>query len=625
MLPWILLGAATAAQAQRVSTTTGATVNKQGVTELYGNKFGRPGYNDTFDYVIIGGGNAGATIAARLALDPANYSVAVIETGDFYELTDGNRTQVPGLNFIDSVFFPNGDGPTAVLYAMETEPQPGYDDRQLNYYAGHTFGGSTASNAMAYHRATVGSFDQWVNLTGDDFWSWENAYAAYKKSCKFHPPDYTKIDPSLNITWDPSAFDDEGGPLHVSYGNYQGPFGPSMDIAMEKAGLAPIGSFNSGNLMGYGTLTVTVDTDTATRSSSETSFLQAGARGSDQFKIYPNTQAKRITFDDAKKATGVEVQANFADLSMTYNVQARKEVIVSAGVWHSPQLLMVSGIGPAETLKQHGIDVVVDSPGVGQNEEDQPTVPGLFKVNVTTYTQLMAGNEAVMAAAVEEYLNHQSGQLSASGAGKALAFEKIPEEYRKGYSNSTLAALAKYPEDWPEVEWAPYEPGMPATGEVGPDDYYLSFSGVMLAALSRGNMTITSADMADPPVVNPNWLGAEGDAEQAYGIVQRMREIASYASIIQEEILPPPNVTGKEDTIKWLRDNMAYIFHGSSTCRMGPDDNPENVVDSRARVKGVTGLRVVDASSFPSLPPGHPMSTVYMFAERIAESILGGN
>ncbi|XXH00675.1 hypothetical protein Hte_007025 [Hypoxylon texense] len=620
MLPWILLIAGAAVAQGQGPPTVGASINSQGVTEIYGNKFGRPGYNDTYDYIIIGGGNAGATIAARLALDPANYSVAVIETGNFYELTDGNRTQVPGLNYVDTVLFPNGAGPTAVLFALETEPQPGYDDRQLNYYAGHTFGGSTASNAMAYHRATVGSFDQWANLSGDDFWSWENVYPAYKKSCTFHPPDYTKIDPSLNITWDPSAFDQDGGPLHVSYGNYQGPFGPSMDIAMEKAGLAPIGSFNSGNLMGYGTLTVTVDPRTATRSSSETSFLQAAAKGSEQFRIYPNTLARRITFDEDKKASGVEVRANFADVSVNYHLAARKEVIVSAGV-----LLMVSGIGPSATLQQHGIDVVVDSPGVGQNEEDQPTIPGLFKVNVTTYTQLMAGNADAMAAAVEEYLNHQAGQLSASGAGKALAFEKIPDEYRRDYSNSTLAGLASFPADWPEVEWAPYEAGFPPTGEVGPDDYYLSISGVMLAALARGNVTITSADMLDPPVVNPNWLGVEGDAEQAYAIVQRMREIASYASIVEQEILPGPNVTGKDATIRWLRDNMGYIFHGASTCRMGPDSDPENVVDSRARVKGVTGLRVVDASAFPSLPPGHPMSTVYMFAEKIAESILGGN
>lgn len=137
---------------------------------------------------------------------------------------------------------------------------------------------------------------------------------------------------------------------------------------MDATGFSPIPGLNSGKLIGYGTITSAVDIRTATRDTSESSFLQAGARGSKNLKIYPNTLVKRVTFDAQKRATGVDVRVNSANVKLNYHLTAAKEVIVSAGVWHSPQLLMLSGIGPSATLEKHGIDVVSDLPGVGQNE-----------------------------------------------------------------------------------------------------------------------------------------------------------------------------------------------------------------------------------------------------------------
>ena len=179
--------------------------------------------------------------------------------------------------------------------------------------------------------ATVGTFDRWAEQVGDDFWKWDNVYPAYKKSVTFQPPDFTKIDPSIKITYDPSAFSSDGGPLHVSYGNYQGAYGPSLDEALEASGFALIAGFNSGKLFGYGTATATIDTRTATRDSSETSFLQEAA-GRSRIKIYPQALATRILFDGQKKATGVEVQSNIATGNFKYYLTARKEVILSAGV-----------------------------------------------------------------------------------------------------------------------------------------------------------------------------------------------------------------------------------------------------------------------------------------------------
>lgn len=221
---------------------------------------------------------------------------------------------------------------------------------------------------MAAISPTVGTFDKWAAQVDDDFWTWENVYPAYKKSCRFQPPDFTKIDPAINLTWDRTAFGDAGGPLHISYGNYFGPSGPALQDAMKADGFKPIPGLNSGSLIGYGAMTAALDTRTATRDSSETSFLQVGVRAAIQLKLYPDTLVKRVTFDDQKRATGVDVRVNAANVDLSYHLKAAKEVIVSAGVWHSPQILMLSGIGPSATLKKHGIDVVSDLPGVGQNE-----------------------------------------------------------------------------------------------------------------------------------------------------------------------------------------------------------------------------------------------------------------
>lgn len=154
----------------------------------------------------------------------------------------------------------------------------------------------------------------------------------------------------------------------MSYGNHFGASGTSLQGAMKGAGLTAIPGLNSGKLIGYGTMTATIDIRTATRDSSETSFLQMGAQDSSSLKIYPNTLVKRVTFDGQKRATGVDVQANLANVKLDFQLSARKEVILSAGVWHSPQILMVSGVGPSATLSKYGIEVVSDLSGVGQNE-----------------------------------------------------------------------------------------------------------------------------------------------------------------------------------------------------------------------------------------------------------------
>ncbi|RDW80306.1 versicolorin B synthase [Coleophoma cylindrospora] len=630
---------ATAVAVYALDDTIGASIDAQGVTQLYGNSFGRPGYNETYDYVVVGGGNAGSVIAARLAL--GGYSVAVVEAGSFYEITDGNRTQVPGYNYVDTSTQPTGYTPLPNRWSLFTVPQPGYNNREVFYGTGQTFGGSTATNFGGFNRATEGTFDdKWAKEVNDDFWTWANVYPAYKKSMHFAEPDFSKIDPTLNITFDPTAYDAEGGPVWLSFGNNQGLYGPSLEAAMEASGFDRLQDLDAGKLIGFGTAKATLDTRTATRSTAE-AFLQMAAKGSD-IKLYPNALATSIAFDANKKATGVNVMSNVAtSTQLTYHLSVNKEVIVTAGVWRSPQLLMVSGIGPADTLQQHGIDVVADLPAVGQNQWDQPSMPMLFQVSVETHTQFIAGIPEVVAEQVGLYLNNQSGMLSGIGAGQAVgkrprhhhpeshlltpaAFDKFSLSKRANFSASTQAWLDSFPSDWPDVQIIPMES---ATYPGAPDDaFFMLVSASILSPKSKGNMTISSASMLDSPVISPNWLEDDADVEMAYATFQRLREIGSNwnSSVNLGEAFPGATLSGKANITEWLRNNMIQMSHGTSSCKMGTD-NQTSVVDSRGRVYGVTGLRVGDSSAFPFCPPGLPMSGAYMFGEKIAETILEGN
>ena len=177
---------------------------------------------------------------------------------------------------------------------------------------------------------TAGSLDQWADIVGDPAWSWDNVYPFFRLSCNFTPPNYEKIDPSINITYDEGAYNPNGGPLQISYGNYRYSYGESLSQGLEAIGLSPVAGVNSGNLIGYASSTVSVDPNTATRSSSETSFLQSAA-GNTSIKLYPNTLAKRILFDDDRRATGVVVQATSLH-NFTWTISANREVIVSSGV-----------------------------------------------------------------------------------------------------------------------------------------------------------------------------------------------------------------------------------------------------------------------------------------------------
>ncbi|TVY17343.1 Dehydrogenase patE [Lachnellula arida] len=536
-------------------------------TGLMGSHYGVPGFNETFDYVVIGGGTAGLTIATRLAQQ--GNQVAVIEAGGFYEIDNGNLSSIPG----DSAYFV-GSNPALnnpfIDWEIHTTPQVGLGGRTMLYTSGKTFGGGSARNYMLYQRPL-------------------------------------------------------GGPLKVTYSNWANALSSWLIRSLQTLGLKEAPDFVSGSLLGYQYVAATMDRETQTRSSSETSFLREGIEQTNLI-LYPNTLAKKIILDSNKTARGVNIARN--DVSWT--LSANKEVILSTGTFHSPQLLMVSGIGPKETLNQYGIPVISALAGVGQNMWDHIIFGVSYPVGVQTHSQL--SNPAFAAQQLDDYLTRRTGILSSTGA-DILGWEHLPSNLTNTFSNITKEGLADFPLDWPDIELLfldGYSGNQSDFLEGSPHDgrQYASVSAALVKPFGRGNVTISSADIAISPVVNPNFLADPRDQEVAIAAFKRARQVFQANSILPiivgAEAYPGANITTDAQILDSLKIQAGPVYHASCTNAMGTADDPLAVVDSHAKVFGVTGLRVVDASALPFLPPGHPQATIYMLAEKIAALIAAG-
>lgn len=392
-----------------------------------------------------------------------------------------------------------------------------------------------------------------------------------------------------------------------------------------------IDGFNSGKLLGSAYGTLTVNGRNAHRSSSESSFLQASIKNGTSLTVYKNSLAQRILFDSNKTAVGVQVstQGTYGTPSVDFVLHARNEVIVSAGVFQSPQLLMVSGIGPGDQLKRYNIPPIHDLPGVGQNMWDHVLFGVGYRVNVQTASARL-NNPSLNVQASEAFLTNGTGPLSTFGGGY-YGWEKLPEPYRSKISESSRNELAKkFPADWPELEYLPSSgySGFRQNNSLDPvDGYNYAFlNAAIVSPLSRGSVTIQSANMSTPPLINPNWLAAAPDRELAIQAVHRLRQLWQYLAkqglALGDEILPGANVTTDRDILDYIGQSLIEVYHAASTCKMGPSSDKNAVVNAKGQVYGTKRLRVVDASAFPLLPPGHPQATVYALAEKIAAEIL---
>jgi choline dehydrogenase len=524
-----------------------------------------------------------------------------------------------------------------VDWDLLSTPQTSAGGRRIHYAQGKTLGGSSALNTMAYHRATVGSYQLWADVVGDQSYTFSRLLDYFKQSSTLTPPNFKKRNASnATALYDSAAFDNRfHGPLQVSWANWVDPTQSWLARALQAIGqtLSPSG-LSSGTVIGGAWVPTTIDPKDATRSTSKSSYLEAVLQNKKaRITVHLHSQASKVIFDRTKRATGVAVLSDGKE----YVISARKEVVLSAGVFHSPQILQLSGkvsyslalaartnssgIGPAKLLYSHSISVISDLAGVGQNLQDQiffNVLRGISVPNTGTYL----ATPAQQAFAVNQYLTNATGPYSSAGG--YLSFEKLPAKSRESLSPRTSDLLAKFPSDWPEIEYI-------ASGFPG-DFLNLTtvgaISGTLLTPSSKGNVTIKSSSILDQPVIDLNWLGDPADGEILVAAFKRVREAWNSSAIanivVGPEITPGASVSTDAQILEFIRTAAQPIWHATSTCAMGKAGQPGAVVDSRARVFGVKGLRVVDASAIPFSLPGHPQSSVYMLAEKIAENILKG-
>jgi choline dehydrogenase len=477
-------------------------------------------------------------------------------------------------------------------------------------------------SVLTFNRSTEGAFQEWANLVDDQSYTFNNLLPYFKKSCHLTAPDYTKRNTNATVTYNAAAFDNTlNGPLQISWPNWGSPLNTWIEQGFAAVGIPQAADFNSGSLFGYSWVSTTINPSGEVRDSSQTSFL-AQAMANTGISVYLRTMAKKILFKNGNVASGVQVQT----LGITYTLTARKEVILSAGAFQSPQMLMVSGIGPPATLQSFGIPVISALAGVGQNMWDHVMFGTTYPVNVTTGTTLVSNLE-LAASATLDYVTG-TGPLTAPGFG-VLGFEKLPAASRTEFSNATVSTLATLPSDWPEVEYLGLD-GILGYWHNALDQFvdgnYGSVGSALVAPFSRGNVTIQSADSNVAPLINPNFLSHPADIDVSLAAFKRTRYVWAASGVTTgPEYLPGASVSTDDEIIEWIRSSAMTVWHAASTCAMGVSSNPMAVVDSTAKVFGVTGLRVVDASIFPILPPGHPQSACYVLAEKIADDILSGN
>ncbi|KAL2827960.1 hypothetical protein BDW59DRAFT_143591 [Aspergillus cavernicola] len=576
------------------------------------------GNDVTYDYVVVGGGTAGLAIAARLAESP-DVTIAVVEAGGHYETEGGPLSIIPGFAGTANT----GTDPSDVSpidWNFVAEPLAEANNRELRYARGKTLGGSSARHYMVYQRGTKGTYDQWADITGDSSWEWDSVLPYFKKSCELTPVNMTGRFDNTSVTYNPAAFDPAGAPLQVTWPNFGSPFSTYVETGLESIGVLSSTDFNSGNLNGSAWASITINPQSQKRDSSETSFLNSAVRNSSPLQVYEHTMATRLLFDGTT-ATGVLVES----AGVPFTINARKEVIVSAGAFQSPQLLMVSGIGPRDILESHNIPVLQDLPGVGQNLWDHPMFGVVHVVNLVTTTRLLFDPPS-LAEAFMEY-SVQQGPLTSPGFG-VLGWERLPSDK---LTDSAKEDLEAFPADWPEVEYLSVDgilDGWHSAADqlVGHGEQYASIAAALVAPLSRGNISISSANAHDAPIINLNYLEHPTDQEVAIAAVKRLRAAWKGAAIsIGPEYSPGEEVQTDEEILEFLRESISPVFHAAGTCAMGKASDPNAVVDSNAKVFGINRLRVVDASIMPTLPAGHPQSSIYMVAEKIAAEILNGN
>jgi choline dehydrogenase len=518
------------------------------------------------DYVIVGAGSAGCVLAARLTEDPG-CRVLVLEAGP-----PDKKTEIHIPAAFSKLFKTQYD------WAYETEPQEHLVGRRLFWPRGKTLGGSSSLNAQMHVRGNRLDYDRWAEL-GNPGWGYDDVLLYF---CGSERSERGKA---------PERGTD--GPLNVADLREPNVTTAAFIRATEEAGIARAVDVNGPDQDGVDYTQVTQKR--GKRWSAADAYLKPVRRRSN-LTVVTGAHATRIAFA-GRRATAV----NYLVDGRSRRADAAREVIVAAGAVNSPQLLMVSGLGPAPALRTLGIEVVHDLPGVGQNLQDHLAVVMIVSSRepVTLFAAESLGN-------LVKFLVAKRGMLT-SNVGEACAFLR------------TRAELSA-----PDLELVFAPVPFIDHGLVKPTGHGLTIGAVGLQPRSRGEITLRSPDTLEAPRIQPNYL-SEGSGEDLRVLVEGMKlarrlfDMPAFKRYVGDPVEPPTRADSDEALAEHVREQAETLYHPVGTCKMGPDDLA--VVDPQLRVRGVDGLRVVDASVMPVIPRGHTNASTIMIAEKAADLI----